>query len=108
MPKNLTDLKRSKKEKKDSDIAIDTSREDYSYGLRVDLNDEEITKLGIPLPDVGASMVIVAQAKVISVRESADTNGKDRNIELQITKMKLEPYKEEDSKKAVIEKLYPE
>lgn len=105
MPENLTDMKRTPKEQKDdaSDIAT-AEQEDYSYGLRVDLRDEEIEKLGLSLPEVGSTMVLIANVKVISVRESADENGKDKNIELQITEMELAPYENNDTDH--VKKLY--
>ena len=107
MPENLTDMKRTPKEQKggSEDCCTDV-QEDYAYGLRVDLRDEEIEKLGISLPEVGSTMVLVANVKVISVRESADANGKDRNVELQITEMELAPYEKNDADH--VKKLYSE
>ena len=94
MPENLTSMKRTAKENKDGeDCCVEPGKQDdYSYGLMVDLRDEEIKKLGLTLPEVGSTMVLIANVKVISVRESADENGSDRNIELQITEMDLAPY----------------
>ena len=107
MPKNLTSMKRTAKENKDGeDCCVTAEKEDYSYGLRVDLRDEEIKKLGLTLPEVGSTMVLVANVKVISVRESADENGSDRNIELQITEMELSPYENNDADH--VKKLYSE
>ena len=104
MPKNLTSMKRTVEAEKEGDMAIDVNREEYSYGLRVDLRDEEIEKLKLSLPEVGSTMMMVANVKVISVRESADENGKDRNVEFQITEMKVAPYEEEETDHAA--KLY--
>ena len=108
MPENLTSMKRTKTEKKEgSDMACcPGDQEDFPYGLRVDLRDEEIEKLKLALPEVGSTMVLVANAKVISVRESADENGNDRNIELQITEMELAPYKNDNTDH--VKKLYSE
>lgn len=106
MPENLTDMKRTPSEKKEDSTDVGTEREDYPYGLRIDLRDEDIEKLGISLPEIGLTMVLVANVKVISVRESADENGKDRNIEIQITEMELAPYKNDNTDH--VKKLYSE
>ncbi len=108
MPENLTSMKRTKSEKKEgTEMACGPGdQEDFPYGLRIHLNDEEISKLDIPLPEVGSAMVLIANVKVISVRESADENGKDRNVELQITEMELAPYEKNDTDH--VKKLYSE
>ncbi|MCK5604860.1 hypothetical protein KAR91_23420 [Candidatus Pacearchaeota archaeon] len=108
MPENLTDMKRTKAEKKEGSetACCPGDQEDYPYGLRIHLNTEEIEKLGISLPEVGSTMVLIANAKVVSVRESADENGNDRNIEFQITEMELAPYKNDNTDH--VKKLYSE
>ena len=66
----------------------------YPYGLTVDLNNESLEKLGITekLPDVGASMVLMATVSVTSVTDEAiETEGAKRlrSVRLQITEMAL-------------------
>ena len=108
MPENLIDMKRTKAEKKEGSetACCPGDQEDFPYGLRIDLEDEEITKLDIPMPEVGSTMVLVANVKVTSVRESADEGGKNRSIGLQITEMELAPYENNDTDH--VKKLYSE
>lgn len=63
----------------------------YPYGLRLDLNNESLDKLGIKgLPASGKVMKIVAEAKVESTSERQERNGdKHRSVGLQITSMSL-------------------
>lgn len=63
----------------------------YPYGLRIDLNDAVVDKLGIKeLPKVGDTMLITARVKVVSASESEEADG-DTNkcMGLQITDMEL-------------------
>ena len=108
MPENLTSMKRTKAEKKEGsdEVCCSGDQEDFPYGLRVDLRDEEIEKLGISLPEVGSTMVLVANVKVTSVSERADEDGENRNVELQITEMELAPYENDNTDHA--KKLYSE
>lgn len=88
----LVSMKQSKKEKKASEPCCGTSSsEDYPYGLRLDLNDETLEKLGIDdLPAVGDDLDLDAEVQVRSVSEN-QYEGEDRrrSVTLQITKMKL-------------------
>lgn len=63
----------------------------YPYGLRLDLNNDSLEKLGIDeLPDSGETLKLVAEVKVESTSERSERNGdKNRSVGLQITKMKL-------------------
>lgn len=107
MPENLTDMKRSKKEKGDDcpEVSCD-SQEDYPYGLRIHLEDDEISKLNIPMPEIGSTMVLVANIKVTSVSERADEDGENRSVGLQITEMELAPYEKNETDH--VKKLYSE
>lgn len=71
-----------------------TSIEDreYSYGLSIRLENNELAKLGIKvLPKVGQKIMIEAQAKVTSVSEStSEGNRGDRAVTLQLTDMLIE------------------
>lgn len=88
----MISLKLAKSKKNTSpEVAIDSSREDYPWGTRIDLNKETLDKLGIKtLPAVGSELVIECKVKVIAVRESASERDTSRSIELQITDMDLE------------------
>lgn len=79
----------------------------YPYGLRVQLDEDTIDKLGIrTLPEVGEPLILVARVNVISVSENQHVEGKDgkphrhRNVELQITDLALGPNEDEKKPKA--------
>ena len=85
-----TPKKRSKKDAMNCCTPCD-SNEAYPYGLRIDLHNESLDKLGIDkLPDSGKTLKLVAEVKVESTSERQERNGdKNRSVGLQITKMKL-------------------
>ena len=89
----MQDLKISKKEAKEANKPS-TSYEDqerYPYGLRLDLNNDTLEKLGITkLPAVGTMLMFEAKAKVVGSRQSATESSDNRSIELQITHLDLE------------------
>src|ERR1700744_2120113 len=63
----------------------------YPYGLTLDLDDETLAKLGITtLPQVGATMQLMALVEVSSVRESQNQGGSTKGVCLQVTDMSLE------------------
>ncbi len=89
----LKDLKISKKEAKDANKLASPyeDQERYPYGLRLDLNNETLEKLGITkLPAVGTVLMLEAKAKVVGSRQSATESSDNRSIELQITHIDLE------------------
>jgi len=77
----------------------------YPYGLCLSLNEESISKLGLDkLPSVGSTVTVMAKATVVraAINESlltGQTSTPERNLELQITDLEVEPEK----KKAPIE-----
>ena len=95
-------MKRTTEEKKNNspnEVASIDEQEDFPWGLRINLNKEEIKKLNISMPEVGTEATIMAKVKVVSVRESADANDTDRNIEYQITDIAF-PTQDEDPERA--------
>jgi hypothetical protein len=90
----LKDLKITKKEAKakSESMVIGTSdQERYPYGLRLDLNNETLEKLGMKkLPSVGTVLMFEAKAKVVGSRQSATEGSENRSVELQITHIDLE------------------
>lgn len=97
----LIDLKRTPKEKKeDAQEAVPSpdNQPDYSYGLCLHLEDDELQKLNITqLPRVGDEYEIKAVARVKSVSARDDDGGSESCMDLQITMMEatLEPSGEE-------------
>lgn len=90
----MQDLKISNKEAKEANKAMMTvggESESYPYGLRLDLNNDTLEKLGITkLPAVGTVLMFEAKAKVVGSRQSATESSDNRSIELQITHLDLE------------------
>jgi len=93
MPQHkLTDLKRTVDDRKATEAlyAEPILEEEYSYGLRLDLGQEELDKLGITILDVGQEVLITAMAVVNNVHESdSDDSGRKRSVGLQIQKMDI-------------------
>lgn len=89
MKKSKSEVKKEKSGGCCSPLGYDSDA--YPYGLRLDLSDESLDKLGLDdLPKVGKTVKIVAQAEVQSASESTSSSGKShRSVGLQITKMKV-------------------
>jgi len=91
----LTDMKRSKKERKENGIGACKPYEGdtYGYGLRVRLDKADMEKLGIDAGThkVGGNVTIHAVAKVTSVSQN-QSEGSDghASVEFQITQMGVE------------------
>ena len=88
----LINLKRTASEKQEEMKEISMmEQEDYSYGLCLYLDSEELEKLGITtLPKVGSSMMIKAKCMVKSTKQEAE-NGEEmeHSMRLQITDMEI-------------------
>jgi len=85
------------KEKSDSPVC-DEYYEEFPYGTRIDLNDENVPGLAAKLPAIitakaGDEMMLIAKVRVreLSTRETDEKDGKKKrhSIELQITDMNL-------------------
>jgi len=88
----LTDLKRTVSDKKavEEMYAIDgPGGDDYSYGLNINLEAEELDKLEIGKLDVGQEVMITAMAKVTSFSENQNEKQTNRSAGLVIQKMDL-------------------
>jgi hypothetical protein len=102
----ITAAERKEREKKYSKgvpVSIDGG-DAYPYGLRLDLNDETLEKLGMEsLPKVGKAMVLTAKVKVIATRENQREDGeKCRSVEMQITDMEFGAGSAEDAVMAAV------
>lgn len=78
--------------KEETEEAIDVQRDEYPYGLMIDLNMECLEKLDKALPDFkpGQDMSLSARVKVKRIDMSEDEDGVQRgSVELQITHMDL-------------------
>jgi len=90
----MKDLKITKKEaktKSESMVIGSPDQERYPYGLRLDLSNDTLEKLGMTkLPAVGTVLMFEAKAKVVGSRQSATEGSENRSVELQITHIDLE------------------
>jgi hypothetical protein len=70
----------------------------YPYGLCIHLEKEQLAALGITeMPEIGASMMIHANAYVKTVSQYDTKDGKDQRVELQITEMDVQPGEAKDA-----------
>lgn len=77
----------------------------YPWGLRIELNDESMKKLGMEkLPDVGEKMMLRANVVVERVSQNDTKEGKRQDMSLQITEMELGECEKE--KEPADKKLY--
>jgi len=69
---------------------IEPYYEKYPYGLRINLNQDDLAKLGIDISSykVDEDMSLQCEATVIGIRQNQTSDGnEDCSMELQITKM---------------------
>ena len=88
---NLTNLRLSKRK---SVIAnkITENAPRYPYGLEINLNKEVLQKLGEKAEDftVGKEIYLLAKATVTGIRVSDSVGSSSKNVDLQVTAMKLQ------------------
>lgn len=92
----MTDMKRSKKERKEENGPMKVDGDSYPYGLSVRLDHHSLKKLGMheKLPKVGDKIKMHAHAHVTSVSQhSREGEGGTPNthVELQLRHMAVEP-----------------
>lgn len=90
----LVSMKLPPRDKADAEVLYPSpsgTREEYPYGLRINLGNEQLAQLGITkLAELGAEFTITAKAEVCSRNEyesEGDKSGPRRNLELQITSL---------------------
>lgn len=88
----LVHMKRSKQEKKDSAPQVaGPEGDDYPYGLRLRLDHDSMSKLGMEdMPKVGKKMHVHGKGVVTSVSSHDSGNHKDRHVEIQLHHMGVE------------------
>lgn len=94
--KKMVDMKMPKRSGKGMDApTIAGGKEEYPYGLRLTLSDEQLSKLedeDIAGLKVGDAVHIMAEGAVVAKRENEMQGGKkDRSIEIQIKKFCADP-----------------
>lgn len=93
----LVSMKRSKKEQDSDGVEIPKTKvELYGYGLRVDLETNELEKLGLGVKsfDIGKKVELVCRAEVVSTSISADKADKRESVSLQITDLGIKGVKD--------------
>jgi uncharacterized transporter YbjL len=79
----------------------------YPYGLRIELNDESMKKLGLKeLPEVGEEMMLLAKVVVERVSQNDTKDGKRQDMSLQITEMELSEGEEEKKEEAPVDQKF--
>ena len=80
----------------------------YAYGLRIELDDDALEKLGITgLPKVGTEMMITANVCVCAIGSSDSQEGDaESHVSLQITDMALGDEDEPKGKRSPAKALY--
>jgi hypothetical protein len=88
-------MKRTKQDRKrNRDECAISDQESFPYGLRISLDDESLSKLGIKeLPGVGEAYIVVGVGKVSSVSENSNERRTNRNVSIQLEKLEVGPLK---------------
>ena len=76
------------------------TRDDYPWGLCINLDNETLKKLGASPQPVGTEVMITAKAIVKSMSTREDGEGVRHDASLQITDMGIAPASDEKSKTA--------
>lgn len=86
-------------------MLADVQQEEYPYGLRISLGEDELAKLGVTgLPAIDTDMRLSALVCVVSISQHENQGGKpERRVELQIEQMALAGAAEDDA----AESMYP-
>lgn len=74
--------------------AVQSDAPEYPYGLRLMLDNDSLTKLGITdLPAIDTELKVTAMVRVVSVsqHESQGSDQPHRSVDLQIEMMELAP-----------------
>lgn len=94
---NLVNMKMDRKEleEKYSSTPAEMDMPAYPYGLRVNLDEDAIDKLGLnKLPSPGKTMLLLARVDIVSVSDNENVQGgkthRHRSVELQITDLALD------------------
>jgi len=102
----MKSMKLTKQETKLQNEPTEIQKEEYPYGLRLNLDNDSLKKLGITtLPEVGSYMILMAKIEVLSISENQHEGDEElrRDISIQITDMELAP---EKPKPSMSETLY--
>lgn len=91
----LRDMRLSREERKEMAEPMSVGdMPEYPYGLRLHLDQDEIAKLGISLPDVGEQFVVVGIGVVTSVSQHKGEAHTSQHVEVQLEKLAFESREE--------------
>lgn len=92
----LIDMKSSAETEKSTMMAPEM-RDEYPYGLRLNLNNETLAKLGMTeLPAIDAEFKMVALVCVVGITQNESSAGEPyKSVDLQIEQLMLMPAQEE-------------
>lgn len=96
MPK-LADMELDDEDKLDFCAPIECPSPDFPYGLRICLSEKEMAKLKMSMPEVGEYVEIRGFACVKSVSSDSTDRGETSRVELQIEKLAVGGYEEEEA-----------
>lgn len=102
----LVDMKRTPTDKKAEEKEWKTgyAGEDYPYGLKITLGNDELEKLGNPKFDMEAGGTLAAKFFVCSQTENTVNGKTKRNVTLELRQIAIEAKAATDAEKA--DKLY--
>lgn len=101
----LTDMKMSKAEKKESSPCAVDNQPEYAYGLRLNLDNAALEKLGFDsLPKVGTKMMVHAMGVVVEVSQHESKNHESRRVEIQIQRLGVEDEDESDELDTIVKR----
>lgn len=76
---------------------LNDKTEEYPYGLRLNLTEDDLKKVGLDMPKVGEMVHVMAMTKVTAVHaHDSERGGTSQGVELQITHMSAEVEDTED------------
>lgn len=94
---------------KDSSLVSPIEQDEYPYGLRINLNNETLAKLGMTeLPPIDAEFKLMALVCVVGITQN-DSTGETpyKSVDLQIEQMTLVPAQEEAGEEDKAKAMFP-
>lgn len=85
----MVDMKRTSADNAKDTMMMQDDQRDFPYGLSLRLEDPELNKLGVDFKTIGDTVSLVATAKVERVSETANNNGVEKSVSLQIVDMEV-------------------
>lgn len=87
----MIDMKITEEEKKEQQqVSVLDDAANYPYGLKIQLDSESFAKLGIPVPQIGQKMKMMAMVEVCSLSQNNyKGDAKEVEVSLQITDMEI-------------------